>query len=95
MLIITNFLCIFAPKFCNLLINFIIMISHAVLLRFANKSEWFKPFYVEATPNGIGFNADKKFMNYIIASFSDLHCVVSVRSSFDQNCYYYVIQESM
>lgn len=71
------------------------MISNLVLLRFANKSEWFKPFFVEATPKGIGFNADKKYMNYIIASFSDLQCVVSIRSSFDPNCYYYVIQESM
>ncbi len=71
------------------------MISNAVLLRFANKSEWFKPFFVEATPNGIGFNADKKYVNYIISSFSDLHCVVSIRESFDNNCYYYVIQESV
>lgn len=71
------------------------MLDINVILRFANKSEWFKPFFVEATPNGIGFNADKKYMNYIIASFSDLQCVVTIRSSFDLNCYYYVIQESM
>ena len=47
------------------------MLNINVLLRFANKSEWFKPFFVEATPNGIGFNADKKYLNYIIATFSD------------------------
>ena len=68
------------------------MITKEVLLRFANKSEWFKPFFVEATPIGIGFNADKKFLNYIIATFRGLNCVVSVRDSFDNNCYYYVIQ---
>lgn len=68
------------------------MISNFVLIRFANKSEWFEPFFVEATPNGIGFNADKKYLNYIIATFSDLECVVSVRESFDSKCYYYVIQ---
>ncbi len=92
MLIILKILCIFAPDFNNLLIYFIIMIRNEVLLRFANKCEWFKPFFVEATPNGIGFNADKKYMNYIISSFSDLKCVVSIRESFDNNCYYYVIQ---
>lgn len=91
MLIITNILCIFAPDFINLLINSVIMISDKVLLRFANKCEWFKPFFVEATPNGIGFNADKKYLNYIIVTFSDLKCIVSVRDSFDNNCYYYVI----
>lgn len=68
------------------------MLSNLVLIRFANKSEWFHPFYVEATSYGIGFNADKKYLNYIIASFSDLKCVVSVRDSFDPKCYYYVIQ---
>ncbi len=68
------------------------MISNQVLLRFANKCEWFKPFFVEATTNGIGFNSDKKYMQYIIATFSDLHVVVSIRESFDKNCYYYVIQ---
>ena len=92
MLIITNIMCIFAPDFNNLLIHLIIMVSREVLLRFANKCEWFKPFYVEATPNGIGFNAGKKYLNYIIATFSDLKCVVSVRESFDNNCFYYVIQ---
>lgn len=91
MLFISKFMCIFAPDFNNLLINTIIMIKTDVLLRFANKSEWFKPFFVEATPKGIGFNSDKKYLNYIIASFSDLDCVVSVRESFDPNCYYYVI----
>ena len=91
MLIILNILCIFAPDFNNLFIYFIIMIRNEVLLRFANKCEWFNPFFVEATPNGIGFNAEKKYMNYIIASFSDLKCVVSIRESFDNNCYYYVI----
>lgn len=95
MFIISTNLFIFAPDFNNLLINFIIMISLKVLLRFANKSEWFKPFFVEATPEGIGFNASKKYMNYIIASFSDLHCVVSISESFDPDCNYYVIQESM
>ncbi len=68
------------------------MISNQVLLRFANKCEWFEPFYVEATPYGIGFNAEKKYLNYIIATFSDLKSVVSVRDSFDPKCYYYVIQ---
>lgn len=68
------------------------MVTTSVLLRFANKCECFKPFFVEAKPNGIGFNADKKYLQYIIATFSDLDCVVSVRESFDLNCYYYVIQ---
>ncbi len=68
------------------------MLHQNILLRFANKCEWFKPFFVEATPIGIGFNADKKYLNYIIAIFSDLKCVVSVRESFDKNCFYYVIQ---
>ena len=68
-----------------------IMLDIKVLLRFANKCEWFNPFFVEATPNGIGFNADKKYLNYIIATFSDLNCVVSVRESFDKKCYFYVI----
>lgn len=85
-------MCIFAPDFNNLLINLQIMISKDVLLRFANKSEWFKPFFVRAADNGIGFNADKKYLNYVIATFSDLDCIVSVRQSFDNNCYYYVIQ---
>lgn len=85
-------MCIFAPDFNNLLINLQIMISKDVLLRFANKSEWFKPYFVRATVNGIGFNADKKYLNYVIATFSDLDCIVSVRSSFDNNSYYYVIQ---
>ena len=67
------------------------MLSNLVYIRFANKSEWFKPFFVEATPNGIGFNSAKKYLNYIISCFSDLDCVVSVRESFDHNCYYYVI----
>ncbi len=68
------------------------MISNQVLLRFANKCEWFEPFYVEATPKGIGFNAKKSYLNYIITTFSGLNCVVSVRDSFDPNCFYYVIQ---
>lgn len=72
--------------------NLVFMISNLVFIRFANKAEWFNPFFVEATNNGIGFNADKKYLNYIIASFSDLECVVSVRKSFDPKCYYYVIQ---
>ena len=72
------------------------MLDIKVLLRFANKCEWFEPFFVEATPYGIGFHADKNFSDYIIGIFSDLNCVVSVRESFDnKNCYYYVIQESM
>lgn len=85
-------MCIFVPDFNNLLINLQIMISKDVLLRFANKSEWFKPYFVRATVNGIGFNSDKKYLNYVIATFSDLDCIVSVRSSFDNNSYYYVIQ---
>lgn len=68
------------------------MISNQVLLRFANKCEWFDPYFVEATPTGIGFHALKKCSQYIIHIFSDLNCTVSIRESFDQNCYYYVIQ---
>ncbi len=68
------------------------MISIQVLLRFANKCEWFDPYFIKATANGIGFHTLKKYSNYIIASFSDLNCTISVRESFDQNCYYYVIQ---
>lgn len=68
------------------------MIGIQVLLRFANKCEWFDPYFIEAKPTGIGFHALKKHLNYIIAIFSDLNCTVSVRESFDQNCYYYVIQ---
>lgn len=68
------------------------MISNEVLLRFTNKSEWFKPFFVNATLNGISFNADKKYLTYITAIFSDLDCTVSVRSQLDNNYYYYVIQ---
>ena len=68
------------------------MVTTSVLLRFANKCEWFKPFFVHAKSNGIGFNADKKYLQYIIATFSDFDCVVSVSDSFDPDCYYYVIQ---
>lgn len=72
------------------------MLDINVFIRFANKSEWFEPYLVEATSNGIGFHSDKNFRNYIMAAFSDLNCLVSVRESFDnKNCYYYVIQESM
>lgn len=68
------------------------MVTTSVLLRFANKCEWFDPYFVEAKPNAIGFHASKKYSQYIIAIFSDLNCTVSIRESFDQNCYYYVIQ---
>ena len=68
------------------------MISIKVLLRFVNKSEWFDPYFVEATSKGIGFHALKKYSQYIIHIFSGLNCTVSIRESFDQNCYYYVIQ---
>lgn len=71
------------------------MLDIKVLLRFANKCEWFEPFFVEATPYGIGFHADKNFRNYITGIFSGLNCVVLVTESFDPNCYHYVIQESM
>lgn len=68
------------------------MISNKVLLKFANHCEWFDPYFVNAKLSGIGFHALKKYSQYIITLFSDSNCSVSIRESFDQNCYYYVIQ---
>lgn len=68
------------------------MVSTSVFIRFANSCEWFDPYFVKATSNGIRFHALKKYSNYIITTFSELDCTVSVRDSFDQNCYCYVIQ---
>lgn len=64
----------------------------SVLLRFANSCEWFDPYFVKATSNGIRFHAKKKYSNYIISSFSELGCTVLVSESFDKNYYSYVIQ---
>ncbi len=90
--IINYFVLSLHPKINNLIFIVIIMVTISVLLRFANKCEWFDPYFIEATTNGIGFNADKKYLQYIIATFSNLDCVVSVSDSFDPNSYYYVIQ---
>lgn len=68
------------------------MISIDVLLRFANKCEWFDPYFIEAKPTGIGFHAPKKNANYIIACFAGFNCTVSVSESFEPNFYFYVIQ---
>ena len=68
------------------------MLSNNVLLRFVNCCEWFDPYFVRATSNGIRFHALKKYSNYIISTFSELDCTVSARDSFDKNYYSYVIQ---
>ncbi len=68
------------------------MIDNEVLLSFINLHESFNPYFVIATSNRISFHALKKYSKYIITLFSGLNCTVSIRESFDQNCYYYVIQ---
>lgn len=68
------------------------MVTTSVLLRFVNSCEWFDPYFVKASSDGIRFHAKKKYSNYIISIFSELDCTVSVRDSFDKNYYYYVIQ---
>ena len=68
------------------------MVTTSVLLRFVNSCEWFDPYFVKATSNGIRFHALKKYSNYIVSTFSELGCTVSVNKSFDKNYYYYVIQ---
>ena len=68
------------------------MVSTSVFIRFANSCEWFDPYFVKATSNGIRFHALKKYSNYIISTFSELGCTVSIRDSFDNQYYYYVIQ---
>ena len=74
------------------LLKVLIMVTNSVLLRFVNHCEWFDPYFVKATSHGICFHALKKYSTYIISIFSELDCTVSVRDSFDQNCYFYVIQ---
>lgn len=68
------------------------MITNSVLLRFVNCCECFDPYFVNATSKGIRFHALKKYSNYIISTFSELGCTVLISDSFDNNCYYYVIQ---
>lgn len=68
------------------------MVTTSVLLRFANSCEWFDPYFVKATSNGIRFHALRKYSNYIISTFSELGCTVLISDSFDKNYYYYVIQ---
>lgn len=68
------------------------MLSNEVLIRFANSCEWFNPYFVRASSYALRFHALKKYSNYIISTFSELDCTVSVRDSFDKNYYYYVIQ---
>ncbi len=68
------------------------MVTKSVFIRFANSCEWFNPYFVKATSDGIRFHALKKYSNYIISTFSELDCTVSVRESFDKNYYSYVIQ---
>ncbi len=79
------------PKLLIHLLNVQIMVTTSVLLRFVNHCEWFDPYFIKATSNGIRFHALKKYSKYIISIFSELGCTVSVHDSFDQNCYYYVI----
>ena len=68
------------------------MVTTSVLLRFVNSCEWFNPYFVNATSDGIRFHAKKKYSNYIISTFSDIDCTVIIGQSFDQNYYHYVIQ---
>lgn len=68
------------------------MVTTSVLLSFVNHCEWFDPYFVKATSHGIRFHAKKKYSNYIISVFSELDCTVSVRESFDNQYFYYVIQ---
>lgn len=68
------------------------MITISVLLRFANSCEWFNPYFIRATSKSIRFHALKKYSNYISLTFSELGCTVTISDSFDQNCFYYVIQ---
>lgn len=68
------------------------MISNKVLLKFVSHCERFDPYFVDVKSTRIGFHALKKYSQYIVTLFSDSNCTVSIRVSFDQNCYYYVIQ---
>ena len=83
---------IFALGINNLIFNVIIMITESVLLRFANSCEWFDPYFVKANSHCIRFHALKKYSLYIVSTFSELDCTVSVRQSFDKNYNVYVIQ---
>lgn len=68
------------------------MVHTSVLLRFANNCEHFNPYFIKATSHRLSFHALKKYSDFIISTFSDIDCTVIIGESFDQNCYYYVIQ---